>query len=100
MPATWELYVEMRFTQLRTACDLELWAEAFRRYAAVGAGWEAAAAVGPSFGIVLARKCGDTVVGLMKCHAFQEPHRPTLTLPCPLPPALLPAWRTSRACSC
>jgi translation initiation factor 3 subunit A len=30
VPATWELYVEMRFTQLRTACDLELWAEAFR----------------------------------------------------------------------
>ena len=28
--ASWELYVEMRFEQLRTACDLELWAEAFR----------------------------------------------------------------------
>lgn len=36
VPATWELYVEMRFTQLRTACDLELWAEAFRR---CGHGW-------------------------------------------------------------
>ncbi|PSC76450.1 eukaryotic translation initiation factor 3 subunit A-like [Micractinium conductrix] len=30
VPATWELYVDMRFEQLRTACDLELWAEAFR----------------------------------------------------------------------
>ena len=30
LPATWELYVEMRFGQLRTACELELWAEAFR----------------------------------------------------------------------
>jgi len=30
LPATWELYVEVRFDQLRTACDLELWAEAFR----------------------------------------------------------------------
>jgi translation initiation factor 3 subunit A len=29
-PPTWELYVDMRFEQLRTACDLELWAEAFR----------------------------------------------------------------------
>lgn len=29
-PASWELYVDMRFDQLRTACDLELWAEAFR----------------------------------------------------------------------
>lgn len=35
-PATWELYVEMRFTQLRTACDLELWAEAFRRCVLAG----------------------------------------------------------------
>lgn len=30
IPSTWELYIEMRFEQLRTACDLELWAEAFR----------------------------------------------------------------------
>ncbi|KAL4448023.1 hypothetical protein ABPG75_005242 [Micractinium tetrahymenae] len=30
VPATWELYVDTRFEQLRTACDLELWAEAFR----------------------------------------------------------------------
>lgn len=30
VPATWEIYVEMRFSQLRTACELELWAEAFR----------------------------------------------------------------------
>ncbi len=30
VPASWELYVDMRFDQLRTACDLELWAEAFR----------------------------------------------------------------------
>lgn len=30
IPASWELYVDMRFDQLRTACDLELWAEAFR----------------------------------------------------------------------
>ena len=30
VPSTWELYIEMRFEQLRTACDLELWAEAFR----------------------------------------------------------------------
>ncbi|KAL4444951.1 hypothetical protein ABPG77_004001 [Micractinium sp. CCAP 211/92] len=30
VPASWELYVDMRFEQLRTACDLELWAEAFR----------------------------------------------------------------------
>ena len=45
-PATWELYVEMRFTQLRTACDLELWAEAFRRCArAAGCGEVATRAV-------------------------------------------------------
>ena len=30
IPATWEIYVEMRFSQLRSACELELWAEAFR----------------------------------------------------------------------
>ncbi len=30
LSASWELYVDMRFDQLRTACDLELWAEAFR----------------------------------------------------------------------
>lgn len=29
-PATWELYVDVRFDQLRTACELDLWAEAFR----------------------------------------------------------------------
>lgn len=28
--ATWELYIDMRFQQLKTACVLELWAEAFR----------------------------------------------------------------------
>ena len=28
--STWELYVDTRFEQLRAACDLELWAEAFR----------------------------------------------------------------------
>jgi translation initiation factor 3 subunit A len=27
---TWELYVDVRFDQLRAACELELWAEAFR----------------------------------------------------------------------
>ena len=63
VPATWELYVEMRFTQLRTACDLELWAEAFRRCGR-WVGWLAAAGVGPSSGIVLARECADMVVGL------------------------------------
>lgn len=30
VPATWEIYVDMRFNQLHTACELELWAEAFR----------------------------------------------------------------------
>ena len=30
LPASWELYVDLRFDQLKTACDLELWAEAFR----------------------------------------------------------------------
>jgi translation initiation factor 3 subunit A len=30
VPATWELYIDMRFQQLKTACVLELWAEAFR----------------------------------------------------------------------
>jgi len=30
IPATWELYIDMRFQQLKTACILELWAEAFR----------------------------------------------------------------------
>jgi translation initiation factor 3 subunit A len=28
--ATWELYIEMRFDQLKSACELHLWAEAFR----------------------------------------------------------------------
>lgn len=28
--ATWELYIEMRFDQLKSACELQLWAEAFR----------------------------------------------------------------------
>lgn len=28
--STWELYVDIRFEQLKTACNLELWAEAFR----------------------------------------------------------------------
>ncbi|KAL6776514.1 EIF3A [Auxenochlorella protothecoides x Auxenochlorella symbiontica] len=27
---SWELYMDMRFEQLRAACELELWAEAFR----------------------------------------------------------------------
>lgn len=30
VPATWELYIDVRFDQLKTACTLELWAEAFR----------------------------------------------------------------------
>eukprot|EP00889_Picochlorum_renovo_P003701 jgi/Picre1/30731/NNA_006092.t1 len=30
VPATWELYIDVRFEQLKTACTLELWAEAFR----------------------------------------------------------------------
>jgi len=30
VPATWEMYVDVRFEQLKTACALELWAEAFR----------------------------------------------------------------------
>lgn len=29
-PSTWELYVDVRFEQLKAACELELWAEAFR----------------------------------------------------------------------
>ena len=30
VPATWESYIDVRFEQLKTACTLELWAEAFR----------------------------------------------------------------------
>ncbi|RMZ56894.1 hypothetical protein APUTEX25_002983 [Auxenochlorella protothecoides] len=29
---SWELYMDMRFEQLRAACELELWAEAFRSH--------------------------------------------------------------------
>ena len=30
IPASWEMYLDTRFEQLRSACELELWAEAFR----------------------------------------------------------------------
>jgi len=64
VPATWELYVEMRFTQLRTACDLELWAEAFRRCGA-GAGVEAAA--GLVLGCMTSNHCGLPVNAMRMC---------------------------------